>query len=63
MINAHIHTDATYRIIPLDDGASFGVEVVVAGINPAMMIPFATKAAADIWIVEHKSRRNSIRRG
>jgi hypothetical protein len=31
-----------------------GIEVVVAGMNPAMMVPFATKAAADIWIVEHK---------
>jgi hypothetical protein len=62
MINAHLH-DATYRIIPLDGGSSFGVEVVVAGTNPAMMIPFATKAAADVWIVEHKNRRSSITHG
>jgi hypothetical protein len=63
MVNAHIHADATYRIIRLDDEGSFGVEVIIAGMNPAMMVPFATKAAADNWIVEHKSRRSSISRG
>jgi hypothetical protein len=63
MANAHLNANATYRIIPLD-GGSFGIEVVVAGPNPAMMmVPFATKAAADIWIVEHKSRRSFINRG
>jgi hypothetical protein len=54
MANAHLHADATYRIVPLD-GGNFGIEVVVARTNPAMMVPFATKAAANIWIVEHKS--------
>jgi hypothetical protein len=61
MATAHLNVDATYRIILLD-GGSFGIEVVVAGTNPAMMVPFATKAAADIWIVEHKSQRSSISR-
>jgi hypothetical protein len=63
MVNAQIYTHATYRIIPIDDGDSFGVEVVVPGTDPAMMVPFSTKAAADIWILEHKSRRSSISRG
>jgi hypothetical protein len=63
MVKARLNADATYRIIPLDGGGSFGIEVIVAGMSPAMMIPFATKAAADLWIVEHKSRKNSISRG
>jgi hypothetical protein len=56
MANAHLHADATYRIIPLD-GGSFGIEVITPGTKPAMMVPFLTKAAADIWIVDHKDRR------
>jgi hypothetical protein len=63
MVNAHFNADARYRIISLAGGEAFGVEVVVAGMNPAMMIPFATKAAADIWIVEHQNRRSSSGRG
>jgi hypothetical protein len=63
MDNTHIHADAKYRIIPLDGGGAFGVEVIVTGMNPVMMISFATKAAADTWIVEHQDRRSAISRG
>ena len=56
MANAYLHVAATYRIIPLD-GGSFGVEILAAGTKPAMMVPFVTKAAADIWIIDHKDRR------
>jgi len=63
MGNAHLHADAAYRIVPLPGGTSYGVEVIVAGTHPAMMIPFATQAAAKAWIVENKSRRSSISHG
>jgi hypothetical protein len=63
MVNTQIHADAKYRIIPLDGGRAFGVEVIVTGMNPAVMIPFATKAAADTWIVEDQNRRSAISRG
>jgi hypothetical protein len=54
MTNAH--ADTTYRIIPMD-GGSFGVEVVAPGSPLAVMVPFVTKVAANIWIVDHKSRQ------
>jgi hypothetical protein len=53
MADAQLSADTTYRIIPMV-GGSFGVEVAMQGAPPAMMVPFATKAAADIWIVDHK---------
>jgi hypothetical protein len=56
MTNADLHIDATYRIVPLD-GGSFGVEVIAPGTTPAMMVPFVAKAAANIWIVDHKGRQ------
>jgi hypothetical protein len=38
-------------------GGSFGVEVVAHGAPTAMMVPFVSKAAANIWIVDHKDRQ------
>jgi hypothetical protein len=45
----------TYKIIALN-GGGFGVEVVVPGTEPAMVVPFVTTTAAKGWIVDHKSR-------
>jgi hypothetical protein len=60
MANAHVHADTMYRIIPMS-GGSFGVEVASPGTKPAMMVPFVTKEAANIWIVDHKGRQ-AVRR-
>jgi hypothetical protein len=54
MTNAH--ADTTYLITPMD-GGSFGVEVVAPGSPLVVMVPFVTKAAANIWIVDHKDRQ------
>jgi hypothetical protein len=44
-----------YRIIALN-GGGFGVEVVVPGTEPAMVVPFETTIAAKDWIADHKAR-------
>jgi hypothetical protein len=49
----HPHADATYRIVPLGDGA-YGVEVAIPDSSPAMVTSFATEEAAQAWIAEHK---------
>jgi hypothetical protein len=57
----HPHAEATYRVIPFDDGA-FAVEVSVAGNYPATISTFATEADADTWIAEHQRRVQSENR-
>ena len=52
------HAEATYRVIPLDDGA-FAVEVTILKAFPAKVRQFATKAGADAWIAEHRCRVQS----
>ena len=54
----HPHSEATYRVVPLNDG-SFGVEVVIPETHPTKVSPFATEPDADAWIVRHKSRVKS----
>ncbi len=44
MPQKHPHTDATYRIVPLD-GAGFGVEVSIPDSSPAMITSFPTREA------------------
>ena len=39
----HPHAEATYRVIPFDDGA-FAVEVSIPESYPAKVSPFATEA-------------------
>jgi hypothetical protein len=54
----HPHAEATYRVIPFDDGA-FAVEVSIPESHPAKVSPFATEADAEAWIVEHRRRVQS----
>ena len=54
----HPHAEATYRVIISGD-AAFAVEVSIPGTYPAKVSPFATKAAAEAWITEHRSRVQS----
>jgi len=54
----HPHAEATYRVIPIEDGA-FAVEVTIPETHPAKVSPFATKADAEAWIAEHRRRVQS----
>jgi hypothetical protein len=54
----HPHAEATYRVVPSDDGA-FAVEVDIPESYPTRVSPFATKAAAEAWITEHRRRVQS----
>ena len=58
MPKTHPHAEATYRVIPLDDG-SFGVEVSIPENYPTMVKPFGTEADAEVWIAEHRERVQS----
>lgn len=51
----HPHTEATYRIIPFE-GTSFAVEVRIPDTQPTTVSKFATEAAAEKWIAEHRRR-------
>jgi hypothetical protein len=52
MPREHPHFEATYRVVPLNDG--FSVEVVIPGSYPTTVSPFATAADAEAWIARHK---------
>jgi hypothetical protein len=54
----HPHAEATYRILPVKDGA-YGVEVAIPDSSPAMVTSFATEEAARTWIAEHKRQAES----
>jgi hypothetical protein len=58
MARIHPHAEATYRVIPFDDG-SFAVEVNIPESYPAKVSPFATEADAEAWIGEHRRRVQS----
>lgn len=58
MQKTHPHAEATYRVIPLDDG-SFGVEVNIPETYPTTVSKFATEADAEAWITEHQRRAQS----
>jgi hypothetical protein len=51
----HPHAEATYRVVHSDDKA-FAVEVDIPERYPTTVSPFATKAAAEAWITEHRQR-------
>jgi hypothetical protein len=55
MPRIHPHAEATYRVIPLDDG-SFGVEVNIPGSHPTTVSMFKTEADAETWIDDHRRR-------
>jgi hypothetical protein len=58
MQKTHPHAEATYRVIPLDDG-SFGVEVNIPDTYPTTVSKFATETDAEAWITEHQRRVQS----
>jgi hypothetical protein len=55
---AHPHAEATYRVIPYDDG-SFGVEVAIPENFPTTISKFATQADAKAWIANHQRQVQS----
>jgi hypothetical protein len=54
----HPHAEATYRVIPFDDG-SFGVEVKIPGSYPTTVSKFASEADAAAWTAEHCCRSSA----
>src|SRR6266480_6864690 len=51
MPKIHPHAEATYRVIPLEDGP-FGVEVSIPENFPTTVRAFGTEAEAEAWIAE-----------
>ena len=58
MPRTHPHAEATYRVIPLDNG-SFGVEVSIPDSHPTRVSTFKTEADAEAWIADHRRRVES----
>ena len=58
MPKTHPHAEASYSVIPLDDG-SFGIEITIPDSNPTKVSKFTTKADAEAWIAEHRRRVQS----
>jgi len=54
----HPHAEATYRVIPFDDGA-YGVEVSIPDSYPTTVSKFASGVDAEAWIAEHQRRVQS----
>jgi hypothetical protein len=54
-MRVHPHAEATYRVIPLQDGG-FGVEVAIPNTFPTTVSRFPTEAAAEAWIEQKKKR-------
>ena len=55
MPRTHPHAEASYRVIPFDNGL-FGVEVSIPDSHPTRVSTFKTKADAEAWITEHRRR-------
>lgn len=53
MATVHPHAEATYRVLPRDDG-SFAVEVSIPGTNPTKVTGIESQEAAEAWITRHK---------
>ena len=58
MPKTHPHAEATYRVIPFDDG-SFAIEVTIPDSYPTTVSKFKTEADAEAWIAEHQRRVQS----
>ena len=58
MQKTHPHAEASYRVIPFDDG-SFGIEITIPDSYPTTVSKFKTKADAEAWIAEHQRRVQS----
>ena len=55
MPRTHPHAEASYRVIPFDNGL-FGVEVSIPESHPTRVSTFKTNADAEAWITEHRRR-------
>ena len=51
----HPQAEATYRVVPRDDG-SFDAEIANPETDPALVKGFATAADAEDWITNQKKR-------
>ena len=58
MPKTHPHAEATYRVIPFENG-SFGVEVSIPDSHPTRVSMFKTEAEAEAWIAEHRRQVES----
>lgn len=58
MLRTHPHAEASYSVIPLDNG-SFGVKVSIPESHPTTVSMFKTEADAEAWIAEHQRRVQS----
>lgn len=58
MPKTHPHAEATYRVIPLEDG-SFGIEITIPDRQPTKVSKFKTEADAEAWIADHQRRVQS----
>ena len=58
MPKTHPHAEATYRVIPFDDG-SFSIEVSIPDSHPTTVSMFKTEVDAEAWIAEHQRRVQS----
>ena len=58
MPKTHPHAEATYRVIPFDDG-SFGIEITIPDSYPTTVSMFKTEADAEAWIAQHQRRVQS----
>ncbi len=55
MPKTHPHAEASYRVLPLNDG-SFGVEVTIPDSHPTTVTKFDSPEAAEAWINAHRDR-------
>jgi hypothetical protein len=58
MPKTHPHAEATYRVIPFDEG-SFAIEITIPDCYPTKVSKFKTEADAEAWIAEHRRRVQS----
>ena len=54
MPKIHPHAEASYRVLPLNDG-SFGVEVTIPDSHPTTVTKFDSSEAAEAWISAHRA--------
>jgi hypothetical protein len=57
-VRTHPYAEAVYEVVALATGG-FGVKVTTSEASPATVSSFETVAAAEAWIVAHKSRVQS----
>ena len=55
MARTHPHSEATYTVVPLDDG-TFGVQVAIPETYPTTVKPFPSAEEAEAWIAKHKTQ-------